>query len=49
MLVFDEMEKSNKLKIFNKYAFYPPLTKFKKDYTSNSARIYLGKNKKYKS
>ena len=48
MLVFDEMEKSNKLKIFNKYAFYPPLNKFKKDYTSNSARIYLGKTKNIK-
>ncbi len=48
MLMFDEMEISNKLKIFNKYAFYPPLTKFKKDYTSNNARIYLGKTKNIK-
>lgn len=48
MLVFDEMEKSNKLKIFNKYASYPPLIKFKKDYTSSSARIYLGKTKNIK-
>ena len=48
ILVFDEMETSNKLKIFNKYAFYPPLTKFKKDYTSNNARIYLGKTKNIK-
>ena len=45
MLLFDEMELSNKLKIFNKYASYPSITKFKKDYTSNKARIYLGKTK----
>lgn len=43
MMVFDEMKKNNKLKIFNKYAEYPTLTKFKKNYISNKARIYTGK------
>ena len=43
MLLFDEMESINKLKIFNKYAYYPLISKFMKDYTSNDARIYLGK------
>ena len=45
MLLFDEMEKKNKLRIFNKYASYPKLTKFKDNYLSNLARIYLGKTK----
>ena len=45
MLLFDEMEKENKLKIFNKYAFYPKITKFKDNYFSNIARIYSGKTK----
>jgi len=45
MLLFDEMKLKNKLKIFNKYAFYPKITKFKKDYTSDKARIYMGKTK----
>ena len=45
MLLFDEMEIKNKLRIFNKYAFYPKITKFKKDYTSDKARIYMGKTK----
>ena len=30
MLEFNEMENNHKLKIFNKYAFYPKITKFKK-------------------
>lgn len=45
MLLFDEMETKNKLRIFNKYAFYPKITKFKDNYLSNVARIYLGKTK----
>ena len=48
MLVFDEMENNNKLKIFNKYAIYPKITKFKKNYISNKARIYTGKTKTIK-
>ena len=47
MLLFDEMNKTNKLKVFNKYAHYPKITKFKKDYISNKARIYEGKTKNY--
>lgn len=45
MLLFDEMDKENKLKIFNKYVFYPKVAKFKENYFSNKARIYLGKTK----
>jgi len=45
MLLFDEMESKNKLRIFNKYASYPKITKFKDNYLSNVARIYLGKTK----
>ena len=30
MLLFDEMNDSNKLRIFNKFAYYPKLSKFKK-------------------
>ncbi len=45
MLLFDEMETKNKLKIFNKYAAYPKITRFKENYLSTKARIYLGKTK----
>ncbi len=45
MLLFDEMETKNKLRIFNKYASYPKITKFKANYLSIKARIYLGKTK----
>ena len=45
MLLFDEMEEKHKLKIFNKYALYPKITKFRDNYFSNKARIYLGKTK----
>ena len=48
MLLFDEMNGSNKLRIFNKFAYYPKLSKFKKNYISNKARIYLGKTKNIK-
>ncbi len=48
MLVFDEMKNNNKLQIFNKYAIYPKITKFKKNYISNKARIYTGKTKTIK-
>ena len=48
MLLFDEMDISNKLRIFNKFAYYPKLSKFKKNYISNKARIYLGKTKNIK-
>jgi len=45
MLLFDEMESKNKLKIFNQYASYPQITKFKENYISKNARIYKGKTK----
>ncbi len=45
MLIFDEMETVNKLKIYNKYAYYPEISKFKNNYISNKARIYKGKTK----
>ena len=48
MLLFDEMDKNNKLKIFNKYAYYPKITKFKKNYMLEKARIYMGKTKNIK-
>ena len=48
MLVFNEMENKNKLKIFNKYAYYPKITKFKDNYLSNKARVYMGKTKNIK-
>ena len=48
MLEFNEMEKNHKLKIFNKYAFYPKITKFKNNYISDKARIYTGKTKNIK-
>ena len=48
MLLFDEMNDTNKLRIFNKFAYYPKLSKFKKNYISNKARIYLGKTKNIK-
>lgn len=48
MLEFNEMKKKNKLKIFNKYAFYPKITKFKKNYISDKARIYTGRTKNIK-
>ncbi|MDA9662933.1 Gfo/Idh/MocA family oxidoreductase [bacterium] len=48
MLLFDEMDKNNKLKIFNKYAYYPKITKFKKNYILEKARIYMGKTKNIK-
>ena len=49
MLLFDEMDQENKLKIFNKYAYYPKIAKFKKNYISDRARIYHRQNKKYKN
>jgi len=48
MLLFDEMLSKNKLKIFDKYAYYPKITKFNADYISNKARIYLGKTRNIK-
>ena len=43
MLQFDEMQSKNKIKIYNKYATYPNLKIFKKNFFTPSAFIYLGK------
>lgn len=42
MLQFDEMSKDKKILIYNKYASYPKISKFKKDFFSPHANIYLG-------
>lgn len=41
MLIFDELEEINKIKIYNKYAYYPKVNYFKKILTEK-ARIYHG-------
>ena len=43
MLLFDEMNKKNPIKIYNKYAKYPKLSTFKNDFFSTKANIYKGK------
>ena len=42
MLQFDEMAKKDKINIYNKYATYPKISKFKKNFFSPHANIYLG-------
>lgn len=42
MLLFNEMSKVNKILIYNKYASYPKISKFKKNFFSPHANIYLG-------
>jgi UDP-N-acetylglucosamine 3-dehydrogenase len=42
MLQFDEMAKENKIKIYNKYATYPKISKFKNFFFTPHANIYLG-------
>ena len=42
MLQFDEMAIKDKIKIYNKYAAYPKLSKFKKSFFTPQASIYLG-------
>ena len=42
MLLFDEMEVNNKIKIFNKYAKYPNLSNLKNKYFFKSAKIFEG-------
>ena len=43
MLQFDEMEPHQKIKIYDKYASYPNIGKFKKSFFTPKANIYLGK------
>ena len=44
MLLFNEMESDNKIKIFNKYAQYPNISYFDNKFFNRKAKIYLGKN-----
>ena len=43
MLLFDEMDLLNPIKIYNKYATYPKLQYFKKSFFKKKAQIYEGK------
>ena len=42
MLLFNEMDFICPIKIFNKYASYPKTNKFKKNFFTQKANIYLG-------
>ena len=44
MLLFNEMDPLNKIKIYNKYAEYPKISQFDSSYFSQKAKIYEGKN-----
>ena len=44
MLLYNEMNINNPIKIFNKYAKYPKIHEFKKKFFKSKALIYLGKN-----
>ena len=44
MLLFDEMNLVEPIKIYNKYAKYPKIQEFKKNFFNSKALIYLGKN-----
>ena len=43
MLLFDEMDLLNPIKIYNKYAVYPKIQFFKKSFFQKKAQIYEGK------
>ena len=43
MLLFDEMMKDNKIKIFNKYTSYPKIEMLKNDFLKK-IKIHIGKN-----
>ena len=43
MLLFDEMDRVNPIKIYNKYAEYPKINSFKKKFFTQKANIYYGK------
>jgi len=43
MLLFDEINKMNPIKIYNKYAEYPKINTFKKNFFTEKANIYYGK------
>lgn len=44
MLLFNEMEPANPIKIFNKYAEYPKLSFFNKKYFNKTLKFFVGKN-----
>ena len=43
MLLFDEMDRINPVKIYHKYAVYPKIDTFKKKFFTQKANIYYGK------
>ena len=45
MLFFDELNLNEPLRIFNKYAKYPDMTKFDKKFINSKAQIYQGNSK----
>ena len=45
MLYFDELNLINPLKIYNKYAKYPDMSKFDKKFMNSKAQIYEGNSK----
>ena len=44
MLLFDEMDLVNTIKIYNKYAEYPKIQQFDEKFFKSKALIYEGKN-----
>ena len=42
MLLFNELDFKNPIKIYNKYATYPKISNFKKKFFTQKANIYLG-------
>ena len=44
MLLFDEMNINEKIRIYNKYAIYPKIEKLKNTFFSRQAKIYEGNN-----
>ena len=48
MLIFDEMDLENPLKIYNQYAKYPKLDYFSKNFLKSKVYIYKGTSKNIK-
>ena len=48
MLLFDELDFKNPIKIYNKYATYPKIQNFKKNFFTQKANIFLGSTLKPK-
>ena len=48
MLLFDELDYKNPIKIYNKYANNPKTKNFKKDFFTQKANIFLGSTLKPK-